>query len=89
MGLEVVAVRMHVLIAIAVTTALVGFAFGERAARGFLQGLFVLALCAIGLLLWDYYRELPEKKPERYKVLELEYEMKKRQPSSTTGWTFK
>jgi nitrate/nitrite transporter NarK len=80
---------MHVLITITIVTVLVAFAFGENVARGFVQGLFVLALLAVGLLLWDFYREIPEKKSDRYRLLELEYMPKQRQASPMLGWTFK
>jgi len=80
---------MHFLIGLTIVTVLVAFAFGEGAARGFVQGLFILALMAVGLLLWDFYREIPEKKPDRYKVLELEFMPKKRQVNPTVGWMFK
>lgn len=69
---------MHFLIAVTIIIGLVAFAFGENAARGFVQGLFILVLMAVGLLLWDFYRGIPEKKPDRYKVLELEFEPKKK-----------
>jgi hypothetical protein len=64
---------MHFLIGLVIFIALVAFAFGESAARGFVQGLFILTGLAIVLLLWDFYREIPLKKPDRYKVLELEF----------------
>lgn len=80
---------MHILVTIAAITAGLAFAFGEGIARGFVQGLFILAALAVGLLLWDFYRGIPEKKPDRYKVLELEYMPKQRQVSPTLGWTFR
>ena len=79
---------MHFLLTIAIITGMVGFAFGENIARGFLQGLFVLVGLATALLLWDFYREIPIKKLDRYKVLELEFEPKKR-AAPVKEWTFK
>jgi len=78
---------MHFLIGLCVVIGLVGFAFGEGAARGFAQGLFVLAGLAVGLLIWDYYREIPVKQPDRYKVLQLETFPRKTNPNA--GVTFK
>lgn len=80
---------MHFLITVAGITAFIAFAFGENVARGFVQGMFILAGCAVVLLLWDVYRAIPEKKPDRYKVLELEFEPKKQQHNPAVGWTFK
>ena len=78
---------MHFLIGLAIITGLIAFAFNEDVARGFLQGCFVLALLAVTLLLWDFYREIPLKKPDRYKVLELEVWPKK---TFNAGiWVFK
>ncbi len=80
---------MHFLITIAAIVAGLAFAFGEGVARGFVQGLFILAALALVLLLWDFYRNIPEKSPERYKVIELEIYPKKQRPSSTANWNFK
>jgi hypothetical protein len=78
---------MHFLIGLAIVTGLIAFAFSEDVARGFLQGLLVLLFLAGILLLWDFYREIPLKKPDRYKVLELEFEPKKTYNAET--WIFK
>ncbi len=80
---------MHFIITISVIVAGLAFAFGEGVARGFVQGLFILAALALILLLWDFYREIPVKSPGRYKVIELEIYPKKQRPSSTAGWNFK
>jgi len=77
---------MHFLIVICIATGIIAFAFGEAVARGFLQGLFVLAGLAVALLLWDFYREIPVKRQDQYKVLELEL-MPKKFPKP--GVTFK
>lgn len=78
---------MHFLITITAITAGLAFAFGEGIARGFIQGLFILAGLAIVLLLWDYYLEIPVKMP--YKVIELEIYPKKQRTNALTGWSFK
>ncbi len=78
---------MHFLITIAVIAAGLAFAFGEGVARGFIQGLFILAGLAIVLLLWDFYREIPVK--SQYKVIELEIYPKKQRTNQATGWNFK
>jgi hypothetical protein len=46
---------MHVLIGIAIFVGFVAFAFGESAARGFVQGLFILLVCIAAFVAFDFY----------------------------------
>ena len=50
---------MHFLIGLAMFMGLIAFAFGETAARGFAQGLFILLGLAVLLIAWDVYRDMP------------------------------
>jgi uncharacterized membrane protein required for colicin V production len=46
---------MHFLVGTAILVGFVAFAFGESAARGFVQGIFVLLVCIAAFIAFDFY----------------------------------